>query len=229
MLRNKVLYAEDEPVLAQIITEGLKNSGYDVLHKANGEEAIKLFESITPDICVIDVMMPLKDGYTLAQEIRIINPNIPIIFLSAKSVPEDIIKGFKSGGHDYLKKPFNMGELLIRMESLLVRFYNSSPAEVKATSYQFGKCILNVKNHELTNSSGNYKLSFKEVALLEMLILNKNDILPRQDALISIWGDNSHYNSRSMDVFMAHLRKMLKDESGIEILSLRGVGYKLVC
>jgi len=224
----KVLYAEDEPVLSGIITDGLVESGYEVLQARNGQEAFDLFKSAQPDICILDIMMPLKDGYMLADDIRGLGSKIPIIFLSAKSLPEDIIKGFKSGGNDYLKKPFNMGELLVRIESLLKRFGSDASTDKKVTVYHFGNCELDTVNQKLVTSSGEYRLSFKEVALLEMLLLHKNNILKRQESLMEIWGDDNYYNSKSMNVFMAHLRKMLKDEPGVEIVSLRGIGYKLI-
>ena len=225
----KVLYAEDEPVLSGIITDGLVESGYEVLQARNGQEAFDLFKSAQPDICILDIMMPLKDGYMLADDIRGLGYKTPIIFLSAKSLPEDIIKGFKSGGNDYLKKPFNMGELLVRIESLLTRFGSDASTDKKVTVYHFGNCELDTINQKLVTSSGEYRLSFKEVALLEMLLLHKNNILKRQDSLLEIWGDDNYYNSKSMNVFMAHLRRMLRGEPGVEIVSLRGMGYKLIC
>ena len=224
----KVLYAEDEPVLSGIITDGLKESGYEVFQAHNGHEAFELFKSAKPDICILDIMMPLKDGYRLADDIRQLGATTPIIFLSAKSLPEDVIKGFRSGGNDYLKKPFNMGELLFWIESLLKRFGADLPTDKKATVYHFGNCELDTVNQKLVTGAGEYRLSFKEVALLEMLLLHKNNILKRQEALLEIWGDDSYYNSKSMNVFMAHLRRMLKDEPGVEIVSLRGMGYKLI-
>ena len=228
-MKYKVLYAEDEPTLSQIISDGLKNSGFDVEIAANGEEALQLFKDSPPDICVLDIMMPLKDGYSLAEDIRKHDTGIPIIFLSAKSLPEDVIKGFKSGGNDYLRKPFNMGELLIRMEALLTRF---GTAEVKAAASSnrklFGNCELDTVSQRLTTPLGTYTLSYKETALLELLLENRNILLPRQVPLVKIWGDDSFYNARSMDVFMSHLRKMLKDDPAIQLMSIRGAGYKLI-
>ena len=228
-MKYKVLYAEDEPTLSQIISDGLKSSGYDVEIAANGEEALQLYKNSPPDICVLDIMMPLKDGYSLAEDIRKNDSGIPIIFLSAKSLPEDVIKGFKSGGNDYLRKPFNMGELLIRMEALLTRF---GTTEVKAAASSnrkiFGNCELDTVSQRLITPLGTYTLSYKETALLELLLENRNTLLPRQVPLVKIWGDDSFYNARSMDVFMSHLRKMLKDDPAIQLMSIRGAGYKLI-
>jgi DNA-binding response OmpR family regulator len=228
-MKHKVLYAEDEPTLLQIISDGLTSSGYDVVVASNGQQALELFRADPPDICVLDIMMPLKDGYTLAEDIRKLDNGIPIIFLSAKSMPEDVIKGFKSGGNDYLKKPFNMGELLVRMESLLSRFGAvGAKATESSTRIVFGACELDPLSQVLVTAQATHKLSYKETALLELLLKHRNALLPRQTALMEIWGDDGFYNARSMDVFMSHLRKMLKDEASVQLMSVRGAGYKLI-
>ncbi|ACU60221.1 response regulator transcription factor [Chitinophaga pinensis] len=227
----KLLYVEDEPFLSRIVSDGLKASGYEVHLITDGKKALSAFETIQPDICVLDIMLPSKDGYTIAEEIRLLDHQVPIIFLSAKSLTEDVVKGFKTGGNDYLKKPFSMEELLVRIEALLYRFSGAPQQQPagKETLYHFGTCTLDTVQQTLVTSSGKHTLSFKESALLEMLIRRKNDILERQEALLKIWNDDSYYNTRSMDVFMTHIRKLLKDEPGIQILSIRGVGYKLIC
>ncbi|KIO75070.1 transcriptional regulator [Pedobacter lusitanus] len=227
----KVLYVEDEPFLSHIVSDGLKNSGYIVQVVADGDLVMDAYFSLNPDICILDIMLPSKDGYTLAKELRKAQPDLPIIFLSAKLLPEDVVKGFKSGGNDYLKKPFSMDELLVRMEALLQRFGKDIIGLETENSkiYAFANCRLDTVLQKLTTSSGEHSLSFKECALLEMMILRKNDVLERQEALIKIWGDDNYYNTRSMDVFMTHLRKLLKDEPGIQIMNLRSIGYKLIC
>jgi DNA-binding response OmpR family regulator len=228
-MKYKVLYAEDEPTLAQIIGDGLANSGYEVQLAADGQQALEAFQSNPPDICVLDIMMPLKDGYTLAEDIRKLNSGIPIIFLSAKSMPEDVIKGFKSGGNDYLRKPFNMGELLVRMEALLIRLGTPVVQDAPSTTrIIFGECELDSVSQQLITSHGTHTLSYKETALLELLLQHRNTLLPRQVPLMKIWGDDNFYNARSMDVFMSHLRKMLKDEPSVQLMSIRGAGYKLI-
>ena len=227
----KVLYVEDEPFLSHIVSDGLKSSGYTVQVVGDGNLVIDAYMALQPDICILDIMLPSKDGYTLAKELKSIQPDLPVIFLSAKVLTEDVVKGFKSGGNDYLKKPFSMEELLVRMEALLLRFgreTNSPPVE-SSKVYAFGNCQLDTVQQILNTSSGAHSLSFKESALLEMMILRKNDVLERQEALIKIWGDDNYYNTRSMDVFMTHLRKLLKDEPGIQIMNLRSIGYKLIC
>lgn len=229
-MKYKVLYAEDEATLAEIISDGLKSSGYEVALATDGQEALELFRSVTPDICVLDIMMPVKDGYTLTEDIRKLDSNIPIIFLSAKSLGDDVVKGFRSGGNDYLKKPFTMGELLVRMDALLTRFGSAPPQCVPSSNRKtFGGCELNTVSQELNTPKANYKISYKETAILEMLLENRNNLLSRQTALLKIWGDDSYYNARSMDVFMSHLRKMLRDDPEVELMSIRGVGYKLIC
>ncbi|RAJ24638.1 response regulator transcription factor [Pedobacter cryoconitis] len=227
----KVLYVEDEPFLSHIVSDGLKSSGYTVQVVGDGNLVMDAYLSLKPDICILDIMLPSKDGYTLAKELRASQPDLPIIFLSAKLLPEDVVKGFKSGGNDYLKKPFSMEELLVRMEALLQRFGKDTIGETVETNkiYSFANCQLNTVLQKLNTSSGEHSLSFRECALLEMMILRKNDVLERQEALIKIWGDDNYYNTRSMDVFMTHLRKLLKDEPGIQIMNLRSIGYKLIC
>lgn len=227
----KVLYVEDEPFLSHIVSDGLKSSGYTVQVIGDGNLVMDAYFSFKPDICILDIMLPSKDGYTLAKELRASQPNLPIIFLSAKLLPADVVKGFKSGGNDYLKKPFSMEELLVRMEALLQRFGKDTIGEPVENNkvYSFANCKLDTISQKLSTSLGEHSLSFKECALLEMMILRKNDVLERQEALIKIWGDDNYYNTRSMDVFMTHLRKLLKDEPGVQIMNLRSIGYKLIC
>ena len=227
----KVLYVEDEPFLARIVSDGLKSSGYTVKLVADGAIAMEEYRAMQPDLCILDIMLPSKDGYEIANELRAVDPHLPIIFLSAKALTEDIVKGFKSGGNDYLKKPFSMDELLVRMEALLKRSITPKEniADEVATVYHFGNCALDTVHQKLTTSAGEFALSFKEMALLEMMILHKNTILERQGVLLKIWGEDSYYNTRSMDVFMTHLRKLLKDEPGIQIMNIRSIGYKFIC
>ncbi|MBT2622651.1 response regulator transcription factor [Chryseobacterium sp. ISL-6] len=228
-MNYKVLYVEDEPTLAQIISEGLRSSGYEVVVAADGQQALEVFNSNIPDICILDIMMPIKDGYSLAQDIREKESNIPIIFLSAKSLPEDVIKGFKSGGNDYLRKPFNMGKLLVRMEGLLTRFGTLKEDNLPISSRKrFGACELDTLTQQLKTPIDTYSLSYKETALLELLLSHRNTLLERHVPLNKIWGDDSYYNARSMDVFMSHLRKMLKDDPSIQLMSIRGAGYKFI-
>lgn len=227
----KILYVEDEPFLSRIVSDGLISSGYTVKAIGDGNLVIEAYTALKPDICILDIMLPSKDGYALAQELKAVEPDLPIIFLSAKVQTEDVVKGFKMGGNDYLKKPFSMEELLVRIEALLHRFGKNKAVTLSepSTVYSFGNCELDTVHQKLNTSTAEHSLSFKESALLEMMILKKNDVLERQEALLKIWGDDNYYNTRSMDVFMAHLRKLLKDEPDIQIMNLRGIGYKLIC
>jgi DNA-binding response OmpR family regulator len=230
-MSSKILYVEDEPFISQIVSEGLESSGFVVKTVADGNLVMKVFKEFAPDICVMDIMLPSIDGYMLTTVIRKINPHIPIIFVSAKSLTEDVVRGFKTGGDDYLRKPFSMDELLVRIESLLTRFNHLLQADARSGDrvYEFANCKFDATHQQLTTPLSAYLLSFKEAALLELLLQRKNDVLERQEVLLKIWNEESYYNTRSMDVFMAHLRKLLKDDPKVQILSLRGIGYKLFC
>jgi DNA-binding response OmpR family regulator len=228
-MSRKILYAEDEPFLAHIVSDGLITSGYTIRVVNDGSLALTTFDEFQPDIVILDIMLPGKDGYMIAEEIRFRNVGVPIIFLSAKSLPADVVKGFKSGGNDYLKKPFGMDELLIRVEALLHRFGNSGSVNDNSNRLSFGNCMLDTNNQVLVTPMGEHSLSYRECALLQMMIERKNSVLRRHDALVKIWGDDNFYNNRSMDVFMSHIRKMLAKCLEIQIISLRGIGYKLTC
>lgn len=224
----KILYAEDEPFLAKIVMEKLESKGYEVIYATDGVSALKKFRNNRPDLCLFDIMMPERDGYTLVEMIRKNDPEIPIIFTSAKSLDEDLVRGFKSGGNDYLRKPFSLVELLVRIEALLARKEQLNTKHPTQTVYNFGSCKLDTVSQQLTTPLATYDLSYKETALLELLIQHKNEVFERHDALMKIWGNDTIYNVNSMNVFMTHLRKLLKDDPAVQILSLRGIGYKLV-
>jgi len=224
----KILYAEDEPFLSRIVSDNLVAKGYEVIAASDGEIALKLFRLTKPDLCIVDVMMPVKDGYSLTEDIRKLGPNTPVIFVSAKSLDDDVVKGFKSGGNDYLRKPFSMIELLTRIESLLLRFDNVYTANAESR-FAFSNCKLDTINQQLKTPKNTYDLSYKETMLLDLLLKNKNNILERSAALLTIWGNDSLYNANSMNVFITHLRKMLSDDDKVQIMSIRGIGYKLIC
>lgn len=220
----KILLAEDEPSLGQIIKESLETRNFEVLLCADGEIAYTTYKRENPVLLVLDVMMPKKDGFTLAKEIRKENPNIPIIFLTAKSQTEDVVHGFNLGGNDYLKKPFSMEELIVRINSLLKRGDNENDSEV----IKIGDYIFNVKNQTLVISDKIETLTHRESELLHHLIQRKNQVLERSFILKKLWGDDDFFNARSMDVFITKLRKKLKDDSSIQIINVRGYGYKLI-
>lgn len=225
----KILYAEDEPFLSRIVCDNLISKGYEVITASDGETALVHYETASPDLCIIDIMMPLKDGYHLTEDIRKMDKNIPIIFVSAKLLDEDVVRGFKSGGNDYLRKPFSIVELLARVEALLIRFDQVWPNTGVTLWYEFGNSKLDTVNQQLKTPEQIYDLSYKEAMLLELLLKNKNIVLDRKETLMKIWGDDTIYNTNSMNVFMSHLRKMLKDDPRIQIISIRNLGYKLVC
>ncbi|AMC10904.1 two-component system response regulator [Lutibacter profundi] len=220
----KILLAEDEPSLGQIIKESLETRNFEVLLCANGEEAYNVYKTENPLLLVLDVMMPKKDGFTLAKEIRRENPTIPIIFLTAKSQTKDVVEGFNIGGNDYLKKPFSMEELIVRINALLKRGEN----ELNIESIALGKFIFNLKKQTLQLNAKIETLTHREANLLYYLIKNKNQILERSFILKKLWGNDDFFNARSMDVFITKLRKKLKDDTSIQIINVRSYGYKLI-
>jgi len=219
----KILLAEDEPSLGQIIKESLETRNFEVLLCANGEEALQVYKTENPLLLVLDVMMPKKDGFTLAKEIREENPTIPIIFLTAKSQTEDVVEGFSIGGNDYLKKPFSMEELIVRINALLKRSKN----ELDTEAITIGKFIFNLKKQTLQTTTKTETLTHREAHLLYYLIKNKNQVLERSFILKKLWGDDDFFNARSMDVFITKLRKKIKEDTAIQIINVRGYGYKL--
>ncbi len=220
----KILLAEDEPSLGQIIKESLETRNFEVLLCANGEEAYKVYKTENPLLLVLDVMMPKKDGFTLAKEIREENQDIPIIFLTAKSQTEDVVEGFSLGGNDYLKKPFSMEELIVRINALLKR----GKDELNDGPIKIGNYIFNLKKQTLEIATEIENLTHREAHLLYYLIKNKNQVLERSFILKKLWGDDDFFNARSMDVFITKLRKKLKEDTAIQIINVRGYGYKLI-
>ncbi|WP_106791418.1 response regulator transcription factor [Aquimarina sp. Aq78] len=221
----EILLAEDEPSLGQIIKESLETRNFKVHLAKNGEEAYNLYKSVKPKLLVLDVMMPKKDGFTLAKEIRQEDNTIPIIFLTAKSQTQDVVEGFTIGGNDYLKKPFSMEELIVRINNLLHRITLQQSAEVISIgqyTFDFPKQLLTYKEETL-------QLTHREAHLLFHLIKNKNQVLDRSVILKKLWGDDDFFSGRSMDVFITKLRKKLKQDESIQIINVRGYGYKLVC
>lgn len=220
----KLLLAEDEAALGQIIKESLETRDFDVILCDNGERAFEKYKSERPDILVLDVMMPKKDGFTLAKEIRAIDDAIPIIFLTAKSQTADVVEGFSIGGNDYLKKPFSMEELIVRIHNLVNRSKVQKTAkvlEIGDYSFDFPKQQLKFKNEESS------QLTHREAHLLFHLIKNKNQVLDRSLILIKLWGTDDFFTARSMDVFITKLRKKLNKDKNIQIINVRGYGYKL--
>jgi len=226
MSKIKILYVEDEPFLGRIVKESLESRDYEVMMIADGKLAQSAFEKNKPDICVLDVMLPSKDGYSIAKEIRQVNPTTPIIFVTAKNQTGDVLKGFEVGGNDYLRKPFSMEELIVRVTNLL----QLTQKTVKATPEKIllGKYEFNPMRYELKMASIVKKLSHREASLLQILSENKNATVQRKDILMKLWGDDSFFNSRNLDVYVTKLRDYLKDDPSIEIITIKGVGYHFV-
>lgn len=221
----KILFAEDDVNLGKVLTTYLTSKGFVVTHATNGEIAYEQFCTSTFDICIIDVMMPLMDGFTLTQEIRKLDKKVPIIFLTAKNLQEDMIKGLSIGGDDYITKPFAIDVLLARIQALLRRTVNQ---EEEADVVELGGILFDRKRQILIIQGEEKKITTREAQLLEMLVDKKNDVLERGYALKKIWGDDSFYNARNMDVYITKLRKYFKSEPKIQIINVHGVGFKFV-
>ena len=225
--KTKLLLAEDDENLGLLLKEYLVAKGYDADLYPDGEAAYKGFMKEHYDICILDVMMPKKDGFTLAKDIRIVNAEIPVIFLTAKNMKEDVLEGFKLGADDYITKPFSMEELIMRIEAILRR----TTLEGQSSSQQIftlGKFTFDTRKQTLSEGDEAVKLTTKESELLKLLCQNANKVLERNYALKSIWIDDNYFNARSMDVYITKLRKHLKDEPSVEIINVHGKGYKLI-
>ncbi len=221
----KILLTEDDENLGMLLREYLVAKGYDTDLMPDGEAGYEAFTSKKYDVCIFDVMMPKKDGFTLAKEIRMVNSDVPIIFLTAKSMKEDIFQGFKIGADDYLTKPFSMEELLFRIEAILRR---TKGTLISQDVFQIGKYKFDTQKQQLSEGDEVVKLTTKESELLKLLCNNANKVLERNFALKTIWVDDNYFNARSMDVYITKLRKHLKDDPSVEILNVHGKGYKLV-
>jgi DNA-binding response OmpR family regulator len=226
MTKIKILYVEDEPFLGRIVKESLESRDFEVTMVTDGQQAQSVFERDKPDICVLDVMLPSKDGYAIAKDIRQVNPNVPIIFVTAKTQTEDLLKGFEVGGNDYLRKPFSMEELIVRVTNLL----NLSQKSAKALPENviLGKYEFSPLRYELKKDDTVKKLSHREASLLQILVENRNSTVQRKDILMKLWGDDSFFNSRNLDVYVTKLRDYLREDPAIEIITIKGVGYHFV-
>ncbi|MCF6401835.1 response regulator transcription factor [Chitinophaga filiformis] len=226
---SKVLLIEDEWQLGQIVKDSLEMRGFEMLYAADGKEGLRLYEEHKPDVVVLDIMMPNMDGFTVTTEIRRQDKTTPIIFLTAKSQTTDVVKGFELGGNDYLKKPFSMDELIVRIKALLQRFKETPAAsDAGADVIQIGQYMFNYTKQTLTRNNNTEFLSHREAEILRRLSENLNQVMERKTVLLDLWGDDSFFNARSMDVFITKLRRYLKDDPRVQIVNIRGVGYKLI-
>lgn len=222
----KILLCEDDENLGMLLREYLAAKGYNAELCADGEAGYKAFLRSKFDICVLDVMMPKKDGFALAKDIRAANADIPIIFLTAKTLKDDILQGFKIGADDYITKPFSMEELVFRIEAILRRVRGKKNKE--CTTYRIGRFTFDTQKQVLSIDDKHTKLTTKESELLALLCSHANEVLQRDFALKTIWVDDNYFNARSMDVYITKLRKHLRDDDQIEIINIHGKGYKLI-
>ncbi|OOQ60942.1 response regulator transcription factor [Mucilaginibacter pedocola] len=231
MDKIKVLLAEDELALAHIVRESLEEAGFDVVLCANGEQALQKYSERKPDVLALDVMMPKLDGFAVARKIREADERTPIIFLTAKSQPKDVVAGFESGANDYLKKPFSVEELIVRMQVLLShnRMLERKPsAKPAAENYQLGSLFFNPTKNSLQQGINVWSITARESDILNLLCKSRHEVVQRKTLLDTIWGDDSFFNARSLDVFITKLRRHLRADPDIQIINVRGVGYKLV-
>lgn len=225
MAKIKVLLVEDEPTLAMIIKDTLDGDEFDIVLAANGEEGLALYREIQPDIIVTDIMMPKIDGFTLIRHIRKTDRRIPVLFLSARSAAKDVVEGFELGGNDYLKKPFGMAELIVRIKALLNKI---TVRKEETSTFSLGKYTFDSITQTLLYCGEKQLLSNRESEILKRLCEYKDQVLPMKEVLLDLWGDDSFFNARSLHVFITKLRHKLSKDDTIKILNVRGIGYKLI-
>lgn len=223
----KVLYVEDELFLGKIVKETLETRGFDVIMESDGADVVRSFEDEQPDICILDVMLPNKSGFEIAEEIRKLNDDVPIIFLTAKTQTDDVVQGFKIGANDYIRKPFSMEELIVRIENAL-RVRKDEPIVLSGDTIQLGKYQFHINKQVLAIGKEERKLSYRESELLKYLYGHRDKVIDRRDLLNHIWGNDSFFNSRNLDVYITKIRSYLKEDSSLEIITIKGVGYRFV-
>jgi DNA-binding response OmpR family regulator len=233
MANNRILLVEDDQNFGDVLRSYLEMHDYDVTLAKDGAEGLESYKKGQFDLCILDVMMPKKDGFTLAREIREKDNEIPLIFLTAKTMKEDVLQGFKIGADDYISKPFNSEELLMRIHVILKRTHQKVDVKEEIKDFNIGKYHFNFPLRILTfdvegEEGEKYKLSPKEAQLLRLFAVNVNDVLPRSEALTKIWGEDNYFTARSMDVFVTKLRKYLKRDDNIEIVNIHGNGFQLL-
>ncbi|SHH38037.1 response regulator transcription factor [Flavobacterium defluvii] len=224
MKNFKILYTEDDETLAFLTKDNLEQNNYEVIHCTNGKSGLEAFKNEDFDICIFDIMMPKMDGFELAEEVRKIDTDVPIIFLSAKTLKEDRIKGLRLGADDYLVKPFSIEELILKIEVFLKRSQKNTKSEKSV--YEIGKYQFDTKNFILFNDEEKVGLTQREAELLKLFIDNKNLVLKREQILTALWGTDDYFMGRSLDVFISRLRKILSNEKGISIENLHGIGFR---
>jgi len=227
MSKIKVLYAEDEGYLGKIVKESLESRGFEVWMESDGANVLASFSRVQPDVCVLDIMLPNKDGFEIAEEIRALDEKVPILFLTAKARTEDVVKGFTLGGNDYIRKPFSMDELIVRIHNTF-RDKQGQPLPSSAETVALGKYHFRLKKQVLGLGGEERKLSYRENELLKFLYENRDSIIDRKEILNLLWGNDSFFNSRNLDVYITKLRSYLKEDETLEILTIKGVGYRFI-
>ena len=226
--KPKILIVEDDPFLGLIVKESFETREFEAVLAENGKLGMEIFNKWNPDVCILDIMMPEKDGFSLAEDIREIDRNIPIVFLTAKTLTEDVVRAFNIGADDYVKKPFSMEELIVRVKAILNRVEGVGPNIERDGKYNIGKYFFDHKRLVLSLGNDSYKLTPREADLLKLLCDYKSGMLDRKKVLVDLWGNDTFFNGRSLDVFVSKLRKYLSGDSDIEIVSIRGKGFRLI-
>lgn len=226
--RNRLLLCEDDPNLGNLLSKYLQAKGYQVKHCTDGEQGLQAYRDGDHDLLLLDIMMPVKDGITLAREVRESDPETPIIFLTAKNMRKDTLAGFETGADDYITKPFSMEELLLRVEAVMRRTWGSGPRKERKTDFVLGRYNYDARKQLLVGPKGERNLTTKENALLHLLAENANHLLERPVALEKVWGQSNYFNGRSMDVYIAKLRKYLSDDPQVMVANVHGKGFRLV-
>jgi DNA-binding response OmpR family regulator len=225
MKKGRILYIEDEMSLGKIVKDTLEKQGYEITWETDGAKVISHLDSFRPDICIVDIMLPNIDGYSLSRTIRGIYSSLPIIFLTAKTNPEDAVRGFESGGTDYLRKPFSIEELIARIENQLNLCGRKEVTNPKKEFFEIGKFIINTLNYELSTDGRIIKLTNRDMQVIKHLYANRNQAVSRKELLLTVWGDDSYFNSRNLDVYIRKLRRYFSDDPEIQLITLKGSGY----
>jgi DNA-binding response OmpR family regulator len=228
MERKKIFYIEDETSLGKIVKETLETQGYDLVWETDGAKVITRLENYCPDVCIIDIMLPNIDGYSLSRTIRGMNPGLPIIFLTAKTSTADVVKGFESGGTDYIRKPFSIEELISRIENQLSLAGNRAEIKNGSETIIIGKYVVDTLKHELVSRAGSIKLSGRDMQVIRLLNANRNRLTSRKDLLLSVWGDDSYFNSRTLDVYIRKIRQYFNEDPAVKVITLKGSGYLFI-
>lgn len=227
-MSTRILYVEDELFLGKIVRESLQSRGYEVVMENDGALVLSCFKKINPDVCVLDIMLPNKDGFEIAEDIRKLNTAVPIIFLTAKTQTEDLVKGFTLGANDYIRKPFSMEELIVRIENAIRHKAGRIMAGVSNDGVRLGKFHFHPIRQTLITGQEERKLSFRETELLKLLYQNRDRVIERKDILNLLWGNDSFFNSRNLDVYITKLRGYLREDESVDLITIKGIGYRFV-